>query len=80
MSVVYALADHCAIVMSAGLTALRRSSWTLGSAVLGNGVLAAVAGPAAQAWGLNGLWLALIAGSLIAATTQTAGFLRFSAR
>ncbi|MEU5861570.1 hypothetical protein ABZ815_10375 [Nonomuraea sp. NPDC047529] len=80
LSVVHALADHCAIVMSAGLTALRRSSWTLGSAVLGNGVLAAVAGPAAQAWGLNGLWLALIAGSLIAATTQTAGFLRFSAR
>ncbi|MFF4194478.1 MATE family efflux transporter [Nonomuraea sp. NPDC001831] len=80
LSVLHALADHCAIVMSAGLTALRRSSWTLGSAVLGNGLLASVAGPAARAWGLRGLWLALIAGSLLVVVTQTAGFLRFSAR
>lgn len=78
--VVFALANGCAIVMSASLTGLRRSAWSLGSAVAGYGPLALGAAPVAAAWGLSGLWCALTACSVLVLGLQTWGFVRYSAR
>lgn len=77
---VFSLANACAIVMSASLTGLRRSAWSLGSAVAGYGPLALVAAPVAAAWGLSGLWCALTACAVLVLGLQTWGFVRYSAR
>ncbi|TMR12415.1 MATE family efflux transporter [Nonomuraea turkmeniaca] len=74
----YALADDCAIVTSAGLTGLKRSTWSLGSAIAGNGMLALAMAPAAAAYGLAGLWIALIASRVLILAVQTVGFMRHS--
>ncbi|GAA3206097.1 MATE family efflux transporter [Nonomuraea helvata] len=76
----YALANNCAIVMSWSLTGLKRTTWTLGSAIAGNGMLALMMIPAAAAWGLTGLWVALTASGVLILGSQTTGFRRHSAR
>ncbi|MEV4357829.1 MATE family efflux transporter [Nonomuraea sp. NPDC049625] len=76
----YTLADNCGIVMATGLTGLKRSTWTLGSAIVGNGLLALAMTPVTTAWGLAGLWIALTASRLLVLVTQTVGFMRHSAR
>ncbi|MEV1171473.1 MATE family efflux transporter [Nonomuraea sp. NPDC049784] len=77
---VYALTNNCAIVMSWSLMGLKRSTWSLGSAGAGYGVLALAMTPAAAAWGLAGLWVALTASSVLILGMQTVGFMRHSAR
>ncbi|MGW6503162.1 MATE family efflux transporter [Nonomuraea angiospora] len=77
---VYSLADNCGIVMATGLMGLKHSTWTLGTAIVGNGLLALAIVPVTAAWGLAGLWIALIAGRLLVLVAQTAGFMRRSAR
>jgi MATE family multidrug resistance protein len=76
----YALTNNCAIVMSWSLMGLKRSTWSLGSAGAGYGVLALAMTPAAAAWGLAGLWVALTASSVLILGMQTVGFMRHSAR
>ncbi|MGP3916735.1 MATE family efflux transporter [Nonomuraea sp. 10N515B] len=77
---VYALANNCGIVMSWSLMGLRRSTWTLGSAIAGYGMLALMMTPAAAAWELTGLWIALTASSVLILGAQIVGFVRYSAR
>ncbi|MGP4095050.1 MATE family efflux transporter [Nonomuraea sp. KM90] len=77
---IYALANNCGIVLSAGLMGLRRSSWSLGSAVLGYGLLAVAMTPVTAAWSLTGLWTALTAARGLILAVQAAGFTRHSAR
>ncbi|MGW7480873.1 hypothetical protein ACWGH8_20015 [Nonomuraea muscovyensis] len=73
---VFALANGCAIVMSASLTGLRRSAWSLGCTAAGYGPLALVAAPVATAWGLIGLWWALAGCAALVFALQTWAFLR----
>ncbi|MFG3438895.1 polysaccharide biosynthesis C-terminal domain-containing protein [Nonomuraea sp. NPDC047897] len=77
---VFALVNGCAIVMSAALTGLRRSAWSLGAVAAGYGPLALVAAPVTAAWGLTGLWCALAACAVLVLGLQTWGFRRHSAR
>ncbi|MEU6713554.1 MATE family efflux transporter [Nonomuraea sp. NPDC046802] len=74
----YALANNCGIVMTAGLTGLKSSTWSLGSALVGYGLLALVLTPLAG-WGLAALWTALIVVRVLILAGQAVGFIRLSA-
>ncbi|MFC4116981.1 hypothetical protein [Nonomuraea zeae] len=76
--VAYSLVNGGGIVMSAGMVALRRSTWTLGSVIVGHGLLALAMFPVAGEWGLTGLWTALTAGSALILVVQLSGFHRHS--
>ncbi|MFG1705579.1 MATE family efflux transporter [Nonomuraea sp. M3C6] len=77
--IVMAVVDGTQLIMGFGLAGLKRSTWSLGSVALAYGVLALVAVPIAQAWGLSGLWGALIVNSTALILLQTIGFYRHSA-
>ncbi|SDI98942.1 polysaccharide biosynthesis C-terminal domain-containing protein [Nonomuraea jiangxiensis] len=78
--VAYVVADNCGIVLSASLMGLKRSTWSLGSAVVGHGLLALAMTPVTALWGLTGLWVALIASRAPILLVQSVGFLRHGAR
>ncbi|MET9341688.1 MATE family efflux transporter [Nonomuraea sp. NPDC003804] len=74
------VADGWQAVMGFGLTALKRSSWSLGCFLLGYGMLAGVAVPVAGFAGLPGLWTAVLVMNVVLVLLQGGGFSRHSAR
>ncbi|GAA3566531.1 hypothetical protein GCM10022419_053990 [Nonomuraea rosea] len=74
--VAYSVVNGGGIVTSAGMVALKRSAWSLGSAVAGHGLLALAMIPVTAAFGLAGLWTALTLGSALIFAMQAGGFLR----
>lgn len=75
-----AMADAGQAVLGFGLTGLKKASASLIYFALGYGTLAAAAVPVVSAWGLAGLWTALIVTNGLLVVLQGSGFLRHSAR
>ncbi|GAA2400137.1 polysaccharide biosynthesis C-terminal domain-containing protein [Nonomuraea africana] len=73
------LADAGNVVMGFGLTAMKRSSSSLRSLAIGWGLMATAAGPVAGAWGLPGLWTAMLATNLLLLALQGSAFLSATA-
>lgn len=74
------VADALQAVAGFALVGLRRTGPSLVSTVVWFGVLAALAVPVADTYGLTGLWAALAAANLLQAGTKTYSFLRHSSR
>lgn len=74
------VADALQAVAGFALVGLRRAGPSLVSTVVWFGVLAALAVPVADTYGLTGLWAALACANLLQAGTKTYSFLRHSAR
>ncbi|MET8867980.1 MATE family efflux transporter [Nonomuraea sp. NPDC004580] len=77
--VTFSLVSNCAIVTAYGLVGLKRSSWQLAAVGTGYGLLALAMVPAATAWGLAGVWGAMIAAAALTWALQITGFVRHSA-
>ncbi|MFD1939181.1 hypothetical protein ACFSKW_47745 [Nonomuraea mangrovi] len=69
------LVEAASAVMGFALTAMKRSGLSLGSLAVGWSLLAVAAGPVVEAWGLAGLWTAMLANNVLLATLQGCGFL-----
>ncbi|WP_328327640.1 MATE family efflux transporter [Streptomyces sp. NBC_00455] len=74
------VADALQAVAGFALVGLRRTGPSLVSTVVWFGVLAALAVPVADSYGLRGLWAALACANLLQAGTKTYSFLRHSSR
>ncbi|WP_371791829.1 MATE family efflux transporter [Streptomyces sp. NBC_01471] len=74
------VADALQAVAGFALVGLRRTGPSLVSTVLWFGVLAVLAVPVADTYGLTGLWAALACANLLQAGTKTYSFLRHSRR
>ncbi|GAA4978288.1 MATE family multidrug resistance protein [Nonomuraea thailandensis] len=72
--------DAAQAVQGTGLTALKRSSSSLLSFVIGYGLLVVAAVPVARAWGIDGLWAAMAVANGLLVVLQGTGFHRHSAR
>ncbi|MEV4570247.1 MATE family efflux transporter [Nonomuraea sp. NPDC049419] len=77
--VAFSLVSNCAIVTAYGLVGLKRSTWQLAAVGTGYGLLALAMVPAATAWGLAGLWGAMIATAALIWALQITAFVRHSA-
>ena len=77
--VAFSLVSNCAIVTAYGLVGLKRSAWQLAAVGTGYGLLALAMVPAATAWGLAGVWGAMIATAALIWALQITGFVRHSA-
>jgi MATE family multidrug resistance protein len=74
------MADAAQAVQGIGLTALKRSGASLGYFAAGYGLLVLSAVPVAVAWGIDGLWVALVVVNVLLVGLQGTGFHRHSAR
>ncbi|GAB2948617.1 hypothetical protein GCM10027203_60490 [Nonomuraea fastidiosa] len=72
--------DAAQAVRGFGLTALKRSSSSLGSFAVAYGLLLLSVVPVARTWGITGLWTAMTAANALLVVLQGLGFHRHSAR
>lgn len=75
ITVASTLAEGASAVMGFALTAMKRSSLSLCFLAIGWGLLAVAAGPVVEAWGLAGLWAAMLANNVLLMILQGCGFL-----
>ncbi|MFB9471565.1 MATE family efflux transporter [Nonomuraea salmonea] len=80
LMLVSAAFDAAQAVRGMGLTALKRSSSSLGYFALAYGLLLVSVVPVARTWGITGLWAAMTAANALLVVLQGLGFHRHSAR
>ncbi|MGW5684985.1 MATE family efflux transporter [Nonomuraea sp. NPDC003754] len=73
------MAEAASAVLGFALTAMKRSARSLRSVAVGWGLLVVAAGPVVGAWGLVGLWTAVLATHLLLVALQGLAFLSVTA-